>query len=180
MTEPDRAEAFERVALPHLRAAFALARWLTHNEHDAEDVMQEAYLRAFKYFDGFHGSDGRTWLLSIVRNAFHSSRERRSMLATESVDGLDDGLAEFESSREVGPERALSLAFERERVDRAIRGLPLEFREVFVLRELEELSYKEIAAIVAIPIGTVMSRLARARERLRIDLSDDETEEART
>ncbi len=172
LTEQDRAAAFERVALPHLQSAFRLARWLARNPHDAEDVLQEAYLRAFRYFESFSGTDARTWLLSIVRNTFHDYRRKHPLSATDGeVDArelsVDGGDAVVAGRREASPEQRLAQAAERARIDAAILALPIEFREVIVLRELEELSYKEIASVVRIPIGTVMSRLSRGREDLR-------------
>ena len=171
MTQADRAAAFEAAVLPHARAAFALAHWLTRDAHDAEDVVQEAWLRAFKYFDRFAGGEARSWFLTIVRNAFHRWRERQvraaSLHADASLDPGDGEEAAAAASTADDPAQALLRASEREAVNRAIGELPLDYREVLVLRELEGLSYREIAAIVAIPIGTVMSRLARARERLR-------------
>jgi RNA polymerase sigma-70 factor (ECF subfamily) len=172
VTTADRAAAFEAAVLPHARAAYSLARWLARDVHDAEDVVQEAWLRAFKYFDGFDGSDARAWFLSIVRNAFHRWNERRARADTVRAgkaadDESDRDVAIAAASREDDPAHAALRASEREVVNRAIGELPVEYREVVVLRELEGLSYKEIAAVVSIPIGTVMSRLARARERLR-------------
>jgi RNA polymerase sigma factor (sigma-70 family) len=159
--DPERSASFERVILAHGRSAYRLARWLTRDEHDAEDVLQEATLRAFKYFDGFHGSDGRVWLLSIVRNSFYTWREKQGAAESESP------AAETASEREPSPDAGLLRGCDQRLVDEAIRTLPPEFREVIVYRELEELSYKEIALVAGIPIGTVMSRLARAREQLR-------------
>jgi RNA polymerase sigma factor (sigma-70 family) len=172
LAERDRVRAFEQAALPHLSAAYRLARWLTKDAHDAEDVIQEAYLRAFRYFESFSGSDARTWLLTIVRNTFHTYREKHSSRASEeevdladlAVDGAETLLG---ARREPSPDAPLLQAAESARIDAAIRSLQVEFREVLVLRELEGLSYKEIAAVAKIPIGTVMSRLARGREDLR-------------
>lgn len=182
MTTPvphrDRSDEFQRVALPHLRAAYQLARWLTHAEHDADDVMQEAWLRAFKYFDGFHGTDARSWLLSIVRNAYYTWREKQPARAepetrTRSTDEDESDALLFETvdGREPGPDAGAVRAADQRMVDEAIRSLPLEFREAVVLREIEELSYKQIAAVLDVPIGTVMSRLSRGRELLRRHLS---------
>ena len=166
MTDPDRAALFEQAVLPHLNAAFNLARWLTRNPDDASDVVQEAYLRALRYFDGFAGEDGKAWLLSIVRHTcFTWLRRNRPAelmpLAEETGDGGGHGVDPDD------PESLTLAARDRALLNRLIDELPAEYREVVVLRELEELSYREIAAIAAIPIGTVMSRLARARARLR-------------
>jgi RNA polymerase sigma-70 factor (ECF subfamily) len=184
VTSADRAAAFEAAVLPHAREAFSLARWLTRDAHDAEDVVQEAWLRAFKHFDGFDGGDARAWFLVIVRNAFHRWRERRERAeavraGVSADDERDDAVVAAAASRADDPARAAEVASEFAAVNRAIGELPLEYREVVVLRELEGLSYKEIAAIVSIPIGTVMSRLARPRERLRNRLERRGDAEAR-
>ena len=182
MSERERVAAFERITLPHAKAAFELARWLTRDEHDAEDVVQDAYLRAFKYFDGFNGSDARTWLLAIVRNTFYTWREKQTareadvaLAASDDPDGAGE-IDPADPSQE-SPSAELERDCDRRLVDRAIRALPVEFREVIVLRELEDLSYKEIARIVGVPLGTVMSRLARGRDRLRELLSQDVSHE---
>ena len=154
---------FEEAALPHLRAAYNLARWLTRDEADAEDVVQEAYLRAFKHFGSFHGGDGRPWLLAIVRNTCYTWMQHNRSL--ELTIPLDDELYEIES-KDLNPEALLLQSAETQMLRQALEELPLEFREVIVLRELEELSYKQIADTVQVPVGTVMSRLARARGRL--------------
>jgi len=155
-------EHFDQLVLPHVRAAFNLARWLLRSREDAEDVTQEALLRAFRFFSGFHGTDARAWLLQIVRNACYTWMEKnRSM----------DSSVEFDESRHLSPlpsPEAQSLAAsERERLTKALEQLSPRSREVIVLRELEGCSYKEIASITSMPIGTVMSTLARARERLQ-------------
>ena len=156
-------KSFEEVVLPHLDAAFNYARWLTRSEADAEDVVQDAYVRAFKFFSSFRGDDARSWLLTIVRNTWYGRFPRRAAGVTivrtdEDVDGPPD--------ESLNPEALVMQQETVERVRRALEELPADFREVLVLRELEGLSYKEIAAVVTIPIGTVMSRLARGRERL--------------
>jgi len=160
-----RSSRFDEIILPHLNAAYTLARYLVRDEHDAQDVVQESALRALRYFDGYAGGDSRAWLLSIVRNcALDRLRERSGDPASVEI---DDSIA--------GDVRADTLAIERserDRVMRAVDSLPVEFREVIVLREVEELSYKEISAVVGAPIGTVMSRLARARKRLAELLGD--------
>jgi len=154
---------FEAIALPHLAAAYNLARWLVHNEHDAEDVVQEAYLRAFKFFSGYYGGDSRSWLLTIVRNTCYTWLQQNRALRL--TDPLDDKLDEV--GLDFGdPEMLLVRSVDSQIVRNALRELPVEFREVVVLREMEGLSYKEIANIADIPIGTVMSRLKRGRARL--------------
>ena len=185
MSEPEQVAAFERIALPHLKSAYELARWLTRDEHDAEDVMQEAYLRAFKYFDGFNGSDARTWLLAIVRNTFYTWREKESVresgMSIDDLEGLEaEGGAALVASADDRPDARLLRSADRRVVDEAIRALPVEFREVIVMRELEELSYKQIASVAGIPLGTVMSRIARGREHLRRHLSQREQEKAKS
>lgn len=163
MADRAQRERFERLVLPHLDAAYALARWLTRNEHDAEDVVQEAYLRAYRYFTGFRGENHRAWLLAIVRNTCLSWLERnRSQTPAEAAEAL-----RATGGGTVDPETALAAASEGALAMRLIAELPPEFREVIVLRELEDLSYREVAEIIGVPEGTVMSRLARARARLR-------------
>jgi len=156
--------SFETAVLPHVDAAYNLARWLTRNDADAEDVVQEAYLRAFRFFGGFHGDDGRAWLLGIVRNTSYTwmQQNRSAQLNTP----LDDELHEVRSD-DLNPEAQLLQKADAEMLRQAVEELPLEFREVLVLRELEEMSYKQIAVVADLPLGTVMSRLARARKRLQ-------------
>jgi RNA polymerase sigma factor (sigma-70 family) len=157
---------FAAEILPHLDAAYNLARWLARNDADAQDVVQDAYLRAFRFFGGFEGRNARAWLLSIVRNAFYSS-----LAAREQHESLpEDGDVAAEIAELAGPESPETLLIrgdERRLVNEAIAALPPEFREALVLRELEELSYREIAEVTGVPIGTVMSRLSRARALLR-------------
>src|ERR1700724_1416202 len=155
--------SFEEVVLPHLDAAFNYARWLTKNEADAEDVVQDAYLRALRFFSSLRGEDARAWLLTIVRNTWYGRFPRRA------GGGVITVAAQEEAQRpdaSLDPEAQLIQQQTVEQVRRALETLPTDFREVLVLRELEGLSYKEIAAIVGIPLGTVMSRLARARAGL--------------
>jgi RNA polymerase sigma-70 factor (ECF subfamily) len=160
--------------MPHLDAAYNLARWLTRNEHDAQDVVQDAYLRAFRFFDGFRGNEGRAWLLTIVRHTCYSWLEKNR--PAEVSAGFDEESAAADGAgfdpdmmaAEGGNPEAIALQNAHKRIlDQAIALLPLGFREVLILRELEELSYKEIARVVDVPVGTVMSRLARARQLLR-------------
>ena len=151
--------------MPHLDAAYNLARWLARNERDAEDVVQEACLRAFRFFASFHGGNARAWLLAIVRNTYYSWLEKNRGRALnvefneETVASSDCGLATPGDD----VERLLEQDDTRQLVHRALEQLPAEFREVLVLRELEEMSYRDIAEIADIPLGTVMSRLSRAR-----------------
>jgi len=164
----DRTARFEQTFLPHLDAAHNLARWLARNAHDAEDVVQEAYLRAFEHYDEFRGQSARAWLLTIVRNAC-LSRLRRKAIADESME-FDEQMHTPEHSS-ADPESLALKEATAVQIGEALRDLPEEYREVIVLRELEEMSYKEIAGIAGVPVGTVMSRLARGRERLRKSLS---------
>ena len=173
MTDLSRIKRFEQKVLPHLDAAYNLARWLTRNDHDAEDVVQEAYVRALKFFDGFHGDSARPWLLTIVRHTCYTwLRHNRPKEVTQVFD--DETEAEKSESCACTPETLLLRNADRDRLNLAIEALPLAFREVLVLRELEDLAYKEIATITDIPLGTVMSRLARARKLLRLSLAGDQ------
>ena len=168
MTERQRLDDFERAVLPHMNAAYNLARWLTRNDADAEDVVQEACLRAFRYFGGFSGESPKAWLLTILRNTcFTWLAKNRPADLTPLDDAVSETVALADEGGAQTPERAFLAADDRSRLDRLIAGLPAEFREVIVLREQEELSYREISEITAVPVGTVMSRLARARTRLR-------------
>ena len=167
-----RNQRFEQVVLPHLQTAYELARWLCGNGHDAEDVVQESYMRAFQYFDDWRGENPRAWLLTIVRNTAFSWLEQNR---PKHVVGLaPDALAaacESESllNQRAGdnPEREVLATEERTELRCAVEGLDPVFREVIVLRELQDLSYREIAEVTGVPEGTVMSRLARARAELR-------------
>jgi RNA polymerase sigma-70 factor, ECF subfamily len=167
----DRTRRFELLAMPHLDAAFNLARWLTGNTSDAEDVVQDAYLRAFRYLDAFRGDNFRVWLLTIVRNSFldwlKDNRSGRQLFqpASPELEWTDPA-----------PNAEVMLL---DRVDAETLGtlmaqLPAEYREVLILREIEDLSYKDIAAVTGIPAGTVMSRLSRARLALRRAWTDNE------
>ena len=155
--------AFEETVLPHLDAAYNYARWLAKNDAEAQDVVQDACLRAMRYFATLRDGDGRAWLFAIVRNTWYS-RLSRSATVMEST-ALDDARDE-RPDEALDPEALLLQQQAVARVRRALEQLPPDFREVMVLRELEGLSYKEIASVVKVPIGTVMSRLARGRERL--------------
>jgi RNA polymerase sigma factor (sigma-70 family) len=164
--------AFEEVVLPHLDAAFNYARWLTKSDADAEDVLQDATVRALRFFSSLRSDDARAWLLTIVRNTWYA---RFSKVGHADQHAVFDDMTDERSDEQLNPE---ALAIQRqavERVRRAIEQLPVDFREVIVLRELEGLSYKEIAAVIAAPIGTVMSRLARARERLLAIMDPEST-----
>lgn len=160
---------YEQTVLPHLGAAYNLARWLTRNNEDAEDVVQEACLRAFRYLEGFHGANARAWLLAIVRNCFYTWR-RQDRLRERTVpfnEELHDAAGEAGS-----PAQILIREADIQLVKTALEDLPAEYREVLVLRELEGMAYKEIAGIAGVPLGTVMSRLARARGRLQEVLAE--------
>ena len=177
MTDDENRRRFERLALPHLGAAYNLARWLTHNDHDAQDVVQDAFVRALRYIGGFRGDNARAWVLQVVRNTCWTWLEhnRPAELVAQREYGDDDAaLHEIAApAADEPPAQALRKA-ERVLVNQAIAALPFALREVLVLRELEELSYNDIARIVGIPLGTVMSRLSRARARLRLALQPGE------
>ena len=167
-----RLARFEKSVLPHIDAAYNLARWLTRNDHDAEDVVQEAFMRAFRYFDSLTDADGRAWLLAIVRNTGYTWLEKNR--PAEIVALEDSGVVSSETETaghaapaESNPEVIVLQTAQRKLVNQALEELPVGYREVLVMRELEELTYKEIAQVAGIPIGTVMSRLARGRDLLR-------------
>jgi RNA polymerase sigma-70 factor (ECF subfamily) len=168
-----RLTTFERQILPHLDAAYSLARYLLRNEQEAEDVVQEASVRAFRFFESFRGENSRAWFLSIVRNAAftalkRSHKEEKNVEFNEELHGGET------SPPDAGA--ALDQAHDCETVRAAIKQLPPEFREAITLRELEGCSYKEMADIAGVPIGTIMSRLARARRQLQVILSKSYTE----
>jgi RNA polymerase sigma-70 factor (ECF subfamily) len=161
-------ERFEQSVLPHLDAAYNLARWLTRNEQDAQDVTQESFLRAFRFFDGYQGGNMRAWLLTIVRNTCYTWLHRNR--PPESAVEFDEEIHSEELSGSADPELQVLANADKETVQRALEELPEIFREVLVLREMEGMSYKEIADVASVSLGTVMSRLARARTRLRQSL----------
>jgi RNA polymerase sigma-70 factor (ECF subfamily) len=161
--------------LPYQDAAYNVARWLTRNDQDAEDLVQEAFLRAFKSFDSFYGSNARAWVLTIVRNTCYTWLEKNRV--RELTGSLEDRESEIESEV-LDPQALLLRGEDTQVVKQALEALPVEFRETIVLRHLEGLSYKEIADIVGIPQGTVMSRLARARRRLKELLSSHMRQES--
>jgi RNA polymerase sigma-70 factor (ECF subfamily) len=169
LAEPDPRPRFEATFLPHLAAAYNLARWLTRDRHDAEDVVQEAYLRALRSYGSFQGGDGRAWFLAIVRNTCLTwfKRNRPPQPIVRFDESVHDSPADTP-----GPDRRLIESARRDALHQALEDLPVEFREAVVLRELEELSYKEIATVTGVPIGTVMSRLARGRSLLREQMSN--------
>jgi RNA polymerase sigma-70 factor, ECF subfamily len=168
---PDTAtrERFEQAVLPHLDAAYSLARWLTRNDQDAQDVTQEACLRAFRFFDGYQGGNMRAWLLTILRNTcytwLHQNRQ------ADSTELFNEEIHSSESPAIADPEVQVMASADKETLRRALEELPDAFREALVLREIEGMSYKEIADVTSVSLGTVMSRLARARTRLRQSLS---------
>ncbi|WP_426399381.1 RNA polymerase sigma factor [Ralstonia sp. R-29] len=177
---PTDAQRFAQAVLPHVDAAYNLARWLSGDAQDADDIVQEACLRAFRLFGGFRGGDGRPWLLAIVRNTWFSECARRRQAPAqpwndEMANTTDmAGVASDEAgSYGVDPAALLARVDDVRRVHAALAQLPVPYREVIVLRELEDLPYRDIAAVVDAPIGTVMSRLARARQQLARLLTED-------
>jgi RNA polymerase sigma-70 factor (ECF subfamily) len=168
LTSQEKLCRFEERISPHLKSAYNLAKWLTRSHEDAEDVVQEAFLRAFSAFESFRGEDAKPWLLTIVRHTSMTFLQRnRNRGATI---GLEETL---EDPRELSPdpEEILLISCDREQVRQALEQLPLDFREAVVLREMEGLSYKEISTMIGVPLGTVMSRLSRGRDWLRRILS---------
>jgi len=172
VNDSDPALRFQQLVMPHMDAAYNLARWLCGSAHDAEDVTQEAFLRAFRFFDAFRGDDAKMWLLKIVRNTFYTEW-RRKRGRDESTE-FDEELHSLEDERGLqgaargadNPEAILARGQDVRLLDKALGELPVEFREALVLHELEEMPYKDIAAALDVPIGTVMSRIARARRLL--------------
>jgi RNA polymerase sigma-70 factor (ECF subfamily) len=172
--EPADQQRFEHLVMPHQDAAFNLARWLLRSRADAEDVTQDAMVRAFRFIAGFHGQDARAWLLQIVRNCCYTWLHKNRNWVD--VDELDDASVPREKDT---PETLAISVNDRERLTRALEQLSPHFREILVLRELEGCSYKEIAAITSRPMGTIMSALARARQQLRVLLTEPAPKEAR-
>jgi RNA polymerase sigma factor (sigma-70 family) len=164
----EKLRRFEEQVSPHLKSAYNLAKWLTRSHEDAEDVVQEAFLRAFSAFETLRSADAKPWLLTIVRNTSMTwlKRNRNAGVTVCIEEGLDDPI-----ERSPDPEERLLISCDREQVRQALEQLPSEFREAVVLREMEDLSYREISAAIGVPLGTVMSRLSRGRDWLRRILS---------
>jgi RNA polymerase sigma-70 factor, ECF subfamily len=167
---------FEQLLMPHLDAAYNLARWLVRNDQDAEDLVQDSCLRAFKSLDGYRGGDARAWLLAIVRNTCYSWLQRHNKLVETTTEFNEEAHSQEDISSTV--EQELLQRVERQKLEDALEAMPSEFREAMVLREIEELSYKEIADVTGVPMGTVMSRLSRGRRWLRERLLQPSGKEA--
>ena len=185
MKDQIRHGEFERVMLPHLDAAYNLARWLVRDPSMAEDVVQDAYERACKYFAAFLGGSGRAWLLQIVRNAAYSTLEtqrRRMEVSLSSGTGTaDEAVVDMDiSDSSPGPDATLAQRQDLAALDKALNELPAAWRECLILREVEALSYKEMARVIDVPIGTVMSRLARARQGLQRKVCGDDHQQVRS
>lgn len=167
-TDAARSRRFQQMALPHLDAAYNLARWLCGNASDADDVVQEAFMRAFRFFDTFRGDSARPWLLAIVRRTWYTEWRRRasSHETVEFDDTMDEATFDGWSVGGADPQALLIREEDTKLVHEALAQLPVEYREVLILRELEEMGYREIAVVADVPIGTVMSRLARGRRKL--------------
>ena len=163
----EQVRRFQALALPHLDAAYNLARWLSGNSADAEDIVQEAFMRALRFFDSFEGDSARPWLLAIVRRTWYSEWRRRtsSHEVVQFDEELDDTPIDGWGTAPEDPQTLMIREQDTRLVHEALAELPVEFREVLILRELEDLSYREIAAVTELPIGTVMSRIARARRK---------------
>jgi RNA polymerase sigma-70 factor (ECF subfamily) len=171
MSDDDNWRRFEKLAMPHLDAAYNLARWLTRDEHDAQDVVQDACMRAMRYIGGFRGEAARPWLLQIVRNTCYSWLRENRPLERIMFDDSDDILQDMAAPEAEQPPAMAMRNADRRQINEAIAALPIPFREVLVLRELEDLPYSDIARIAEIPVGTVMSRLSRARALMKVALS---------
>jgi RNA polymerase sigma-70 factor, ECF subfamily len=173
MNPDDQQRRFQQLALPHLGAAFNLARWLTRNDHDAEDVVQEAFVRALRYVGSFRGDNARGWLLQIVRNTSFSWMKENRPAEVVTFDDSNEIIDAMPAPATDEPHAIAVRNADRAELNRAIASLPMAFREVLVLRELEDCSYNDISRIADIPLGTVMSRLARARALVRAALLND-------
>ena len=167
MIDDAQLRRFERLALPHLDAAYNLARWLTRNDDDARDVVQEATLRGMRYFAAFRGDNARPWLLQVVRHACFDWMRANRPAEAASFGHVDDILREIAGPAADEPLAVALRVEERARVNAALAALPVAYREVLVLREMEDLPYNDIARIIDAPVGTVMSRLSRARGQMR-------------
>ena len=172
MNQDDKGRQFQQTFLPHLSAAHNLARWLVQNDHDADDIVQDSYLRALRFFEGFRGGDSRAWLLTIVRNRCYTWLRNKTL--ADNVDAFDEQqhspsvneATDAAGTKSRDPAVLLAQLDDTAQLNTAIASLPEDFREAIVLRELEELSYKQIATITGVPMGTVMSRIARGRKML--------------
>jgi RNA polymerase sigma-70 factor (ECF subfamily) len=171
MSDEENWRRFELLAMPHLDAAYNLARWLTHNDHDAQDVVQEATVRAMRYIQGFRGESARAWLLQIVRHTCYSWLKENRPVERAVLDDFDDTWQDIAAPSTDEPPSIAMRKADRDQINEAIASLPVPYREVLVLRELEDLSYTDIARIAEIPVGTVMSRLSRARGLMRAALA---------
>jgi RNA polymerase sigma-70 factor (ECF subfamily) len=174
LSEKNKIRNFEGLFLLYFDAAYNLARWLMQNEADAEDAVQEAYLRAFRFFNGFRGENSRAWILKIVRNICYSHLQKNQ--TNNITDEFDEELLIVNTAN---PESILIRKIDQQFLKTSLGKLPVDFREVLVLRELEGFSYKEIADILGLPPGTVMSRLARARQRLQIVVNTEREGESK-
>lgn len=171
MGDDENRKRFELLALPHLNAAYNLARWLTHNDHDAQDVVQESFVRAMRYMGSFRGDSARAWMLQIVRHTCYSWIKENRPSENVALDDSDDAWQAIPAPAADEPHAMAIRKADRQQINEALAALPVAYREVLVLRELEDLSYAEIARIAEIPVGTVMSRLARARGLMRSALT---------
>lgn len=174
MRDDEKRQRFELLVLPHLDAGLNLARWLTHNDQDAQDVVQEAALRAIRFIDGFRGDNARAWFLQIVRNTCFSWLKENRPAELVVLDDADDVLQGIAAPAADEPLAMAMRSADRLQINQAIAALPIVYREVLVLRELDDFSYKDIARVADIPIGTVMSRLARARSLMQQALRPSE------
>ena len=171
MNDEENWRRFELLAMPHLDAAYNLARWLAHNDHDAQDIVQDATMRAMRYIHSLRAEGARSWLLQIVRNTYYTWLKTNRPSERVILDDVDDPWQDFAAPAGDEPHVIAARKADRDELNAAISALPVAYREVLVLRELEDFSYSDIARIAEIPIGTVMSRLARARGLLRVALT---------